>query len=137
MKARKLTRMGREVGIQNKEKTEKDHLRFRLPAKMKSKIPEQMIKDGYGLREKSLWICDAIKQMTNDPFWKAMALEPINSIGKQADDGFYINSKDLLKLDNAATELVGYAEKEGRPINYSRTHIIRAAITWKFIERSA
>lgn len=135
MKARRLTREGKVTGILHKKQgVKKEHLRFKLPAKIKSKVPEQMIKDGYGLREKSLWISDAIKQMLEDSFWMPMALEPINSISDLADDGFYVEGKVLRALDIAANDLVEYAEKDGRPITFSRTHIIRAAIIWRFIQ---
>lgn len=135
MKIRRLKRDGKDAGIQRKEAlSTKPQVRFRLPAGIKSKIPSQMINDGYGLREKSLWVLDSIREMLNDPYWKPMALEPMLSIDKTEVDAIYLNGVERAALDNAATELFDYAQKEGRPIQRSISSIIRAAITRRFIE---
>jgi hypothetical protein len=136
MKARQLMREGVVAGIANKEKaTNKVHLRFRQPKGIKEKLPLKMIKEGYGLKEKSLWIQDAIRELLEDKYWKPMALELMWSIGDTVNDGVYLTVEVQEMLDKAADELVEYADKEERPMRRSVSSIIRAAITRKFIDR--
>lgn len=136
MKVRQLVREGVAAGIANKEKsTSKVHIRFRQPKGTKEKIPLKMVEEGYGLKEKSLWIQDAIRELLEDKYWKPMALELMWSIGDTINDGVYLTVEVQGLLDKAADELVEYADKEGRPMRRSVSSIIRAAITRKFIDR--
>jgi hypothetical protein len=136
MKVRQLVRGdGVAAGIAQKDKvTEKVHLRFRQPKAIKNKLPAKMIEDGYGLKEKSLWIQDSIRELLQDKYWKPMALELMWSIGDTVNDGVYLTIEVQEMLDAAADELVEYADQEGRPMRRSVSSIIRAAITRRFIE---
>lgn len=137
MKVRQLVREGVAAGIANKEKSSnKVHIRFRQPRGTKEKVPLKMVKDGYGLKEKSLWIQDAIRELLDDKYWKPMALELMWSIGDTINDGVYLTVEVQELLDKAADELVEYADREGRPMRRSVSSIIRAAITRKFIDRA-
>ncbi len=136
MKVRQLVRSnGVAAGIAQKEKaTDKVHIRFRQPKGTKNKLPQKMIDDGYGLKEKSLWIQDSIREYLEDKYWKPMALELMWSIGDMVNDGVYLTVEVQEMLDKAADELVEYSDQEGRPMRRSVSSIIRAAITRKFIE---
>ena len=137
MKVRQLVRKGVAAGIANKEKSSsKVHIRFRQPKGTKEKVPLKMIEDGYGLKEKSLWIQDAIRDLLDDKYWKPMALELMWSIGDTINDGVYLTMEVQELLDKAADELVEYADREGRPMRRSVSSIIRAAITRRFIDRA-
>ncbi len=118
MKVRQLVRSnGVAAGIAQKEKaTDKVHIRFRQPKGTKNKLPQKMIDDGYGLKEKSLWIQDSIREYLEDKYWKPMALELMWSIGDMVNDGVYLTVEVQEMLDKAADELVEYSDQEGRPI---------------------
>ena len=109
------------------------YIRFRLPKRTKELLPGKITKDGYGLREKSLWIQGALQTFLDDPYWKAMAVEK-SYIPNDANDGVYLPYELHERIEKAAEELVEYAEKEGRNMQRSMSHIIRSAVIAAFID---
>ncbi len=134
MKVMRLNLEGASLGrAVKKELRGKEHLRFKLPSSMKQKIPLKMVEDGYGLKEKSLWLADAISMFLADPYWQSMALESNTLLIDLVNDGVYLDRDHLDKLEDAAKKLAQYSDREGRPVGVSRAAIIRAAINSKFM----
>lgn len=101
----------------------------KLPKSINQTMLEKIVKDGYGLRGKSKWICEAIQEF--------LKLDNYPELTEIADDmetmdaivSMRINEKLMKAIDKATVEV----RKKYPSIEGVKSKIIRASIIQRFI----
>lgn len=104
---------------------------------------QRVVSDGYGLKGKSKWATEAIRQFLQDRSWKDQTLDLQMIVGNDAKDVIYMDLADRKILDRAAIDVYEYAvemkEKGYRSevietLDVSVSAVIRAAIASRLFD---
>lgn len=100
----------------------------KMPRHLKSRLPAQILADGYNMRQKSLWIVEAVRALLGKPNWEGalvseMVVKP--------------DAQDVLSFP---TDVVAQINREARRValanpslNANQSTIIRAAINRRLL----
>jgi hypothetical protein len=99
-----------------------------VPTALKEKVPAAVIHDGYTMRQKSLWISDAIESLLNEPSWEGSLI---------SDRALRPDDKDVLSFDpkliQRMTQAVEVVQKENPGLKASISAIVRVAINRRLL----
>ncbi|MFY9268154.1 MAG: hypothetical protein WAO55_00225 [Candidatus Manganitrophaceae bacterium] len=112
-----------------KSKTRKISISFRTSEKIEQKMLQRIIEDGYGLKGKSRWICDAVESFLAMPsFWDLVDIASAQEdLGKNST--FTPTETVLRKIEDA----IASVRKHYPLLEGVQSNIIRASIYQKLI----
>jgi hypothetical protein len=100
----------------------------KLPTQHKVQLPAQILADGYNMRQKSLWVTEAIESLLANPTWEG-ALVSEKVVRTEAVDVFSIPSELMARVNREARR-VNAAHPN---LNANQSTIIRAAIARRML----
>jgi len=122
---------------------EKKPVTYRLPVRMKERLLQAVVQDGYGLKGKSKWVDEAIEGFLQDGSWRDQVLDVDMVKGNNEKDVVFLSEARKGQLQEAAHQVIAYAA-EMRTIGkrlenldtlvVSRSSVIRAAIIWRMFK---
>ncbi len=99
---------------------------FKLPAEIEQKMNQKLVSDGYGLRGKSKWICDAIKSFLSNE--DAFCLECIQYADELENLNKSVSFRPTDDVDQLLNKWIIKARQHMPLLEGVKSKIIRASI---------
>ncbi len=100
----------------------------RIFKEVKSALPIAIVKDGYNMRGKSLWISDAVRSMLNSAGWESVLVSELEA-KPDGQDVFTIPRTLMTQIANEIRRI----NIEHPSLNPTQSAIIRAAINRRLL----
>lgn len=107
---------------------------FKIPIEIENKINSKLVSDGYSLRGKSKWICDAIEKFLNDD--EEFVLDCIEYANDLENLGKTVSFRPSVKIDEMLLDWVTKARRCMPNLEGPKSKIIRAAIIQALLSSS-